>query len=629
MHMQQVKKITELVERIIGRKLDYVADRLDLIQVETPMVQDVLVLIRYYLNNPHLVTEQFIADLVTEQLSKNDLHINIDHLPKSDNWQQYIQKLDRLLEQVRYRRAHNFEFDQIMPTQQQLHELQHECLELTEAWYGKGHGTIACFYLYFVAMGQEAYITCFKYSQIDKYVSSDGYISQINLDQRRAYYLQHEETFYHDFVRQGGRWARGRSEIDATSVSNILYYKTAQLLLNYRFAQQLVVDALGLENYGQLPYDQRVALWNLLQQHFPAHSTLDEDNIFYKFVEYLNLRPGEMFNYFSADLPEANHVSPQMLFDIVKIVGIQSKYLVLLSRNFVDNWPPKRYLTLQWQRNSGEFEFARVWPNEMPYAPGHGLSLCGDGLVEGEGPWVGVAYEWNTPINFNAERDNYSRDIEKIFKELKLVCPKIKYNSLLPGEKLLSIFQNTVSYSTIQATQHTHIISCTINSYPIYLLQADSELAVPQLGARFQLVAVGTDVDAFFLKIFFTDLDNQALLDFLIQMNEDFLSQFGGLDKVDCYLQLFSTESGDFVFIYEPHARLVQLEPNKFLNPDNNSITPRRPQLLRPTSGNLSELTNEMAAGLGFLRTFFDQTCKRGTNKWLTEYITRYVTSHQ
>jgi hypothetical protein len=166
MRMQQVKKITELVAHIIGRKLDYNTYAGDLIQVETPSVQDPLELIRYYLNNQHLVTEQLIADLVRDQLNKNDLHADISSIPKSANWSDYIQKLDQVLAAVRYRREHNFSFDQIMPTQQQLHELQHECLELTEQWYGKGNGNISCFYAYFVAMGQEAYITSFKYDQL-------------------------------------------------------------------------------------------------------------------------------------------------------------------------------------------------------------------------------------------------------------------------------------------------------------------------------------------------------------------------------------------------------------------------------------------------------------------------------
>jgi len=629
MHMPQVKKITELVELIIGRKIDYNAYASDLIQVDIPVIQDPLELIKYYINNQHLVTEQLIADLVREQISKNNLHLDIKPIPQSSSWDNYVQKLDQLLEMVRYRRTHNFAFDQIMPTQQQLHELQHECLELTEQWYGKGHGNIACFYLYFVAMGQEAYITSFKYDQIDKYVSADRYISQVNIEQRSAYYLQHEATFYHDFVRQGGRWARGRSEIDATSMSNILYYKTAQLLLNYRFAQQLVVAALGLENYGQLPYPKRLALWQLLQRNFPDHSALDENNIFYKFAVYLNLRPGEFFNYFAAELPQANKVTPKMLFDIIKIAGIQSKYLILLSRSSVDNWPPKRYLTLRWLRKNNELELARVWPNEMPYAPGHGLSLCGDGLLEGWEPYGSINYEWNTPINPKSEKDNFMRDIEKIFKELHILCPKIKYNSLLPGEKLLSIFQNTISYSTIRATEHTHIIGCTIDSYAIYQLPEASVIKIPEFAASFQLVPVGSDVDAFFLRVVLADLSNAALLDFLLQMNQDLVAHCGGLEKVDCYLHLFATTSGEFVFIYEPHARLVQLESNKFLNPDNKSITPRRPQLLYPSAGNLSPITNEMAAGLDFLRTFFDQTCKRGTNKWIAEYITRYVTSHQ
>ncbi len=384
-----------------------------------------------------------------------------------------------------------------------------------------------------------------------------------------------------------------------------------------------------MENYGQLPYQKRLSLWNLLQKNFPESTLHDEENIFYKFATYLNQRPGEFFNYFSAELPEANHISPQMFFNIIKIAGIQSKYLILLSRNIVDNWPPKRYLTLRWLRKNSEEELARVWPNEMPYVPGHGLSLCGDGLLEGWEPYGSINYEWNTPINPKAEKTNFVRDIEKIFKELQILCPKIKHNSLLPGEHLLNIFQNTIAYSTIQETEHTHIVNSSIDSYPIYKLPEVFELLIPEFKARFQIVPIGADYDAFYLRICLEDLDNNALMGFLLQMNADFVDNFGGLDKVDCYIHMFAVETGDFVFIYEPHARLVQLESDKFFNPDNKSVTPRRPQVLSPTCGKISPITGEMATGLPFLRDLFDKTCKIGTRKWLTEYINRYATTHQ
>lgn len=629
--MQQVKKIKHLVELSIGRKLIHNHNCEDFIQVDAPVAADILSLIRYYINNQHLVTPKLITSLVQEQLSKYNLAVNpeIGVLPKSNNWLAYIEKLEKLLHVVRYRRTHNFAFDKIMSTQQQLYALQLECLELTEQWYGPGNGNIACFYRYFIAMSQEAYVTSFKYDQIDKYISKDGYISQINLAQRRAFCMQHEEVFFHDFVRQGGRWLRGRSEIDATSMSNMFYYKTAQLLLNYHFAQHLIVTELGLEDYGQLPYKQRLTLWHLLQHNFSDNTVLDKNNIFYKFIEYLNMRPGEFFNYFSEKLPEISLVSQQMLFDIMKIVGIQSRYLILFSRNIVDNWPPKRYLTLKWYRNNQELELARIWPNEMPYAPGHGLSLCGNGLIDDWDLYGTPAYEWNTPVSTMAEKDNYVRDIEKIFKELNLLCPKIKYNNLLPKEQLLSIFQNTISYSTIKVTEHTHIVSCTIDDYPLYLLQSNAEITIPEFKARFQLVQVGSQPDAFFLKILLKELDNNALLNFLITMNKNFIEYFGGLDKVDCHMQLFATKLGDFVFVYEPHARLIQLDGDKFLNVDNDTITPRRPQLLYPTIGNISSVTNEMAAGLDFLSSFFDKTCKYGAHTWIWNYINQYVTTHQ
>lgn len=638
MHKTANGIVQHIVEQVIGRKLTYKPDPLGLLHVETESVIDELQLIKYYINNQHLITPQLIADIVKQQLETyapggvaNEVEISI-------NWGQYVAKLEKILDQVRYRRLHNYEFNELMPSMKQLLQLQQECWQLTEAWYGAGNGNISCFYLYFIAMSEAAYITSFEYHDIAKLISPDHFISQVDLRQRHDLYVYHEEHFFHDFIKQGGRWARGRSEIDATSISNIFYYKTAQLLFCQLYAKDLVVQELQLENYGQFDFQKRVQLWHLLQLHFPDNNASDCKSIFYKFVQYINETPGEFFNYFAAELPEVNSVTPQKLFDIIKVAGIQSKRLVLLSRNTVDNWHPKRNLNLHWVRKyplanttggmAGRQEWPRIWPNEIPYSPGHGLSLCGNGLVHDLECCDTIAYEWNTPVDSVAEENNIARDIEKMFRELKILSPNIKLRNLLPGEQLLSVFQNAIAYSTIKITQHLHIMRGAIDCYLLYSMSTNNILNIPDINVNLEFVPVGTQQDAFFIKIYFDDLDNEELIAFLVRMNQAYLEHFG-VDNVDAYIHLFSCKEGGFVFIYEPHAHLIQLETNQFLNPETNIISIRRPQLIRPEGDWISYLSeqDQLAAGKEFLTNFFDATCKVAAYKFFSDYIAPLLSS--
>lgn len=627
MHKTDSEIIRHIVEQVIDRKLtcDYSPQ---LLEVSADPLSDELDLIKYYINNQHLVTPQLIKDIANQQLELYPLETIAYDTKTSSNWEQYVEKLEKILSQVRYRRDNNYEFNDLMPPMQQLLQLQQECLQLTQEWYGVGNGNISCFYLYFIAMSQAAYVTCFEYDDIKKFISQDHYISQVDLQKRSELYAFHEEHFFHEFVRQGGRWARGRSEIDATSISNIFFYKTAQLLFYHLYAKNLLVHELQLENYGQLDFEKRVQLWDLLQHHFPDNTKDATKSIFYKFVQYINATPGEYFNYFSKELPEAAMVAPQKLFDIIKVAGIQSGHLILLSRNFVDNWPPKRNLSMHWIRkyalpgasSANHHEWPRIWPNEIPYTPSHGLSLCGNGLVQGYESYGTIDYEWDTPIDPVACETNIARDIEKLFRELKILSPNIKLRNLLPGEQLLSVFQNAIAYSTIKITQHTHIMRGTIDSYLLYNMSSTDKHKISDLNIELEFVPQGTKVDAFFIKVLFKELDNEPLIEFLVNMNQAYLDHFGA-DKVDSYIHLFSCKDGSYVFIYEPHARLIQLEPNQFLNPELNIISERRPQLIKPEGPEIEHFKNNLAFGREYLVSLFDSTCKVGAYKFLNDYI--------
>lgn len=604
---------------------------------------DELALIKHYLNHPSLITKELIDNLVATHLAMFPVQ-KISNTPAT-RWDQYLLKLETALEQVKHRAASNYALEQIMPTQYELEQWQQECMDLTEQWYGAGKGNLSCFYKYFIAMSQAAGITYFKYMQIGKFISKDLYISAINKDQRKQYFWQHEQT-KKDYIAQGGYQAHGKSLIDATAISNTLYYKHAQLNIFHEFAKEWVVAELGLENYGQLPYAKRVTLWHLLQQHFPSSTPEDQNSIFYKFAEFVNYRPGEFFNHFASDLPEVNNVSQETFHNIVKIVGMQTKRLFLLPRTLVDNWVAKRHLVLKWQRQfplnlidkhgdtvtiraKHSYEYGRIQPNELPYAIAHGLSLCGNGLREEPSKHDAAAFEWNNPVDTTCNIDNWPRDIEKIFKEFKFFYPRIDIKNQLFGESPCNIFHNGMAYSTIHATQHTHISVASVDEYLVYMLPAIATYELGTLNASCDIVQVGDDIDSIYLRFIFNDIDNTSLLELLIKFNEAIFMHFGGCMNFDVHLHLFINNAGKLVFIYEPHVLLIQLDHDTFKNPVTDAISNRKPQFFQPVSDHIEFFTDNRANGLDYCRKLFDATVRPGIKQFIVEFLDRHAQSPQ
>lgn len=636
---EQINTIKHIIELVLGQNVNFDAESSQLLIVDNITTVDELALIKHYLKNPQLITDELKSAIIDQQLNKYKIKTE-PLLPPAKSWIAYMQKLEHLLDQVKYRKANNFEYHTIMPTQQQLMQLQHECWELTELWYGAGHGNLSCFYNYFIAMSQAAGITRFTYRDIAKFVSRDNYVAINNKDERRIAY-ENYEAHYDAYVKQGGCRAQGRSQIDATSISNILYHKRARLVFNYQFAKDLVVNSLNLENYGQLPYQQRALIWTMLCEHFPDKTEADQQSIFYRFMEFVNARPGEYFNYFATDLHEVNKVTPQQLHDIVKIAGLQSGHLILLNREITEYWVPKRHFNLQWQRKfdltlfnsdgtervirkAGVIELVRILPNELPYAPGHGLSLCGDGLIDGI-KYIGTsAYQWNSPYDQNVDIDNWPRDIEKMFREFKFIFPDIKIKEPLLGEKIGNMMHNSMAYSTIHTTQHTHIFTLSIERAFIYMLPAVHTYTVPGINASFEIVPVGSLEDAFYLRIYFDELENEALIKFILDLTAAMFKHFGGYHELDVHLQLLMSETGRYAFVFEPHAFLTQVDTDLFMNPHSKRTTPRRPQFVQPDGDRFAFFKGEMAGGIEFCKKFFDDTCEPGAKQFVTDFILNF-----
>lgn len=608
----------------------------------------------------------------TETLSNKSVHVTQgDFL--SEKWHPYIDTLEKILAEVKYRNNNKYEFNALMPDQRTILELQQECLQLTEEWYGNGNGNISCFYQYFIKMCEVAKITQYSYQSVGKKVSEDGYLSLLDIEEKNNFIEQNDTTYRIPYVQQGGMWSRCASDIDITNMSNIFYYKNAKQILNHKFAKRMILTVIQemqkallakvhdisdivvtkdsptylpalllvrygkiIENWGQLPSDIKNELWDKIKQAYPDPTDQDKQSIYYKFAEFNSTHPGEFFS----DIKYEKKLPLEKIHLIVKAAGIWSQNLVLISRTMVENLNPRRYMVLAWERrypligtrkakhnivlrNTGDIEKIRIMSNEMPYCKSHGLSLCSGGVIEGIEQHGTAEFEWNEPVDDHAVVRNISRDIEKMFRELKFLCPNISIKDKLPGESLINLFQNTASYSTIHATQHLHISTGSIETYPLYLLTEQPEI-MSKINATIDFVRLGNKKDAFFFKVEFASLTNEKVIDFLIKLNIGLLSHFGWQDHIDIYIQLLPTNEGKYVFILEPHVRLLPLDDGTYCNPDTDEISTPKPQLVIPEGNNIRILENDMANGLDYLRNFYDINCKEGTFDYIYEFVRSY-----
>lgn len=640
--LQNIKMLISLVFNIPVADIKYNSSLTDINNNVCNATQE----ISNVLQNRSLLANTSIATLVSEQLKlypetpEKEFQIDIiqhSNASFSERWQSYISKLEKIVQEVQRRFAQHYELNAIMPPQKQMLKLQQECLDLTREYYGPDDGNISCFYLYYIRMCEEAHITRFIYYNLAKNVTADGYLSLFNLPERKQALQEYETNIYQAFIKQSGAWAQGRSDIDATAIANVFYYKYARQLLYLHIAKNIVVELMQtgkygdpIENFGQLPINKKEHLWQLIQEKFPADTIEDQENIFYKYAQFCNYMPGACYTNLPIGFDTSQNYNPTQLHSAIKIAGLRAKQLLLISRSITENWTPKRYLILHWQRKytlenlrpAGVIEQLRIWPNEMPYSPSHGLSLCGDGLIEGLADYGSTSYEWNTPIDIHAEIDNTARDIEKMFREMSLLCPNSRKHELLPGEAYIYMFQNMVAYST-QSTQHLHIGRGTLKLFKVFNLSSQFTHYNAELNATFEFVLVGHNPDAIFLRVTFDEIKNEPLIRALIDLNNAVFKHFGGPDNVDVYIHLSRTENSKHAFIFEPHARLHEMADRRFINPETGAIQIRKPQYLRPEGDRITVFPadHHVAAGLEFLRQFFDDTCKKGMSDFLTDYI--------
>ena len=286
----------------------------------------------------------------------------------------------------------------------------------------------------------------------------------------------------------------------------------------------------------------------------------------------------------------------------VLLAGLIAGKVAVVRRTQMEKFTHAKYLPTQWTRKAalcrelgakparevGAAEISRVRANECPYASDHGMSLAGGGVPEGvifaktltrahtcdsqiSLALAAVIYELSVPIDPTQRLGNWGlHDIEKICNEARVLNPSYAAASqALPGETMHDVGQNPQVGSSIGATQHTQIWSGSLLSYPVWQLSSSGGGGQEAFlgGAKLDVVQVGSEPDAVFLKIMSSDVLTEPVQRFLAEIRLQILSEFGGATQVDFLCKAMSDGSGGHVVILVPIAQLEkQVDTGSFKN---------------------------------------------------------------
>jgi len=334
-----------------------------------------------------------------------------------------------------------------------------------------------------------------------------------------------------------------------------------------------------VESYGQLPTSVRVrvssVLEGLLGQSTHADNEVPAD--LHEFVEYCEKHPGRSFK---------GSPTQHKLF---LLRAIACPALRVVWRSQLERFTQVRYIAVQWTRRiplvallepaseafqkqatpggdpidlallrpAGIVEQTRFRKNVFAYGEAHGLGQGGGGCVE-QTEWSPntLMYEFGLQLCVDeaAKVPNHGvTDIEKIVRDCCILCPAGGLDTALPGEALHDSGQNPKIASSIGLTQHTQVMRASANDFPM-LLERSAPVWYEELHAWIDLVQVGTSEDAFFISGRSKSPENQAFMQFFVDLRAHFLQAFRS--TIDFAVTCHPTPCGEFILIFAPVSRL-------------------------------------------------------------------------
>jgi len=255
-----------------------------------------------------------------------------------------------------------------------------------------------------------------------------------------------------------------------------------------------------------------------------------------------------------------------------------------MARYFALSWTRTQPLwavfatgTPQELREGGSNEASRVRANECPYARLHGMSLPTGGFAlderrKGKKPKgrddcsysMMMEAQWVQDPAGNIE-NWFLTDIEKIVQEAWQLNPHGSRSMVLPGEMFVNVGQNPKIGSSIKQTQHTQLCEASLLTLPVLSVSSPGgPRRSDVLDASVDFVDVGpagaaVEACGFFVKVMTARPAGPAVVEFLVELRLELLSQFGGAEALDFLITTVSDENGGFVILFAPIPQLVKM----------------------------------------------------------------------
>ncbi|MBS3904528.1 MAG: hypothetical protein KGZ39_04305 [Simkania sp.] len=333
-----------------------------------------------------------------------------------------------------------------------------------------------------------------------------------------------------------------------------------------------------------------------------------EEKVWNDFVTFVDKNPGcftepsdAMLNAFLRDVadpetygnrrdadaltPELRTQARQQMHCLMTIAGLWSGGVAVEPRTQVEQETPHRHLPISWVRQvplqgtdrvlreAGQREVSGLRANEMPYQPHHGMAIPIGSFHERLPTVSTLGYDLNLPLDEKACLENWFLiDGEKIVQEYALLNPPLSSDHWLPGEAAFEVGQNPKAGSSIQKNQHTQISSNDISAYPTYL-QQNHPVFAPSLQATVDVVQVGKEPDAFFLKIVTANPKSPEIVQFIDNLKTEYLKSFGGPTKIDFNIKCINNNDGTCTLIFTPICQLTVNGKEKGIDKSTNPFT--------------------------------------------------------